>query len=247
MAAEFATVYTDLGGTVTATVGYPVDEVDALQARDYENELDELFADQPEVIYLLNFTEVFTITTQMVSGGYLDAYTDGGPRFFGSDGTFTEDIVHNVPAEILRRLQGTAPYVDPTSETYQRFANRMSEAGLGLPENLDANRFDAAYLIALAMQKAQSTDADALSAVLREISRGDPGDVSVSLGDWKEAREQLQSGGGIDYEGTSGPIEFDDAGDPSSGMYVIWKIVEEEGQEFSYDLSEQVAYPKDAN
>jgi branched-chain amino acid transport system substrate-binding protein len=111
LADAFSAAYAAGGGTVVARVSYDVSDPnpDALLSRNYSPKLDQVFADLPEAVYLLNFTEVFAITNETVSGGYLAAYSTGGQPFLGSDGIYSEDIVTNVPSTILQRLSTLRP------------------------------------------------------------------------------------------------------------------------------------------
>jgi branched-chain amino acid transport system substrate-binding protein len=66
-------------------------------------------------------------------------------------------------------------------------------------------------LIALAIQKAGSTERVAIKDALRAVA-GPPG-VKVGPGDWKKAVDLLARGQDIDYEGAAGSHNFDAAGD----------------------------------
>ena len=236
LADTFTTDFEAAGGTITARVGY--DLQGDLQTRDYHKELDAVFAGKPDAVYLLNFGECFAILNQMVEGGYLANYADGAPLLFGTDGTFTEDILSNVSGVALGRMKGTSPYADSSSENFQSFVQSLAQAGLGAPKNQDANRYDAVYVLALAMQRANSTDPDKVKTELQAVSRNDPGDLTVNVGEWQKGRSAIESGKGVNYEGASGPIEFSDQGDPTVGYFVIWRPAIDGTGAYYFDLSE---------
>jgi branched-chain amino acid transport system substrate-binding protein len=228
---------------VISTVGYDAsgEEIVDLKAYDFDDELDQVFAQQPEAILLLNFDEVFQVTSRIASRGDLDSYTTP-PLFFGSDANFTEDLLTNAAPEVLESMVGIAPLTDADSEGYQRFAALAEDAGVDLTESSAPARYDAAFLIALAMESAGSDAAGAMKVVLQQVSKDDPGDVTIFADDWAAAKEAIAAGQGLDYEGASGPIEFDDNGDITSGVYVVWKVMPSGAGAFAFDLDETVAY-----
>ena len=76
-------------------------------------------------------------------------------------------------------------------------------------------------LIALAIEKAGTTDRTAVKTALREVSSA-PGEV-VGPGEWAKAVQLLKDGKDINYEGASGSHEFDRNGDVSGfiGKFVV--------------------------
>ena len=243
LATAFEAAFSAQDGVVASTVFYDVtgESIPDVQQHEYAEELTTVFDVQPDVVLLFAFDETFQITKQVVVGGYLAASGEP-PLFFGSDANFTADLLKNGAPEVLRHMIGTSPSVDETSAEYQSYVARAEAAGLDLTDAGGPYRADAAFLLALAMQKAGATDAEVVKTELQAVSRADADDVVVSLDTWGLARETLVAGGDVNYEGATGPIEFSDAGDPTRGTYVIWKVVEPSPGTFEYDLSETVAF-----
>ena len=75
-------------------------------------------------------------------------------------------------------------------------------------------------LIALAAAAGGSSDSASIAENLPPVS-GPPGD-KYTFETLQEAFTAAADGEDIDYEGASGPIDFDDAGDPSSASYGTW-------------------------
>jgi ABC-type branched-subunit amino acid transport system substrate-binding protein len=122
-----------------------------------------------------------------------------------------------------------------SDHNFSEFSARMRAEGLGEPEIYDAARHDAAFLMALAMQSAGSTEADAMKAELRAASLAEEGDTLIEFGEWEEARAAILAGEGINYEGPSGPIEFSPEGDPTSGTFVVWTTAPS-GDGFEFEI-----------
>lgn len=135
-----------------------------------------------------------------------------------------------MPAEVLVNLGGTVSGSNVESESYQTMVEIVTEAGLG-PSYVDELRFDAVTLIALAIQAAGTVESRSVRDAMIDVSRADEGDTDVMVGQWALARETLLSGGGINYEGASGSIEFSERGDPTTGVIQIWRV-ERDGSDF---------------
>lgn len=229
------------GGEILALAAYSPEF--ASPGADFSRELDAVFAGEPEAILLVTFDELYDIANQIHQGAYLDRYADGGPVLFGTDGPYNPaEFVVNLPEPFLERFSGTIPGSDRDSESYELFLEELERSGIE-PDAYDGPRYDAAFLLALAVQAAQSTEASAVKAVLGEVSRADPGDVVVRPGEWAKAKEALLEGKTLNYEGASGAIEFDDAGDRTEGVILLWEYYEREGRirttdSVPYDLSE---------
>lgn len=76
-----------------------------------------------------------------------------------------------------------------------------------------ANAYDAAFLLALAIEQAGSADRGKVAAALRDVSNP-PGEV-ILPGEWSKARYAIRTGRRVNYEGASGSVDFDANGDVS--------------------------------
>jgi ABC-type branched-subunit amino acid transport system substrate-binding protein len=84
--------------------------------------------------------------------------------------------------------------------------------------------YDAAYLIALAAERADSTEPAAIRDALREVANGPGKGVGPGAAGWQAAVAQIEGDEDVNYEGASGPIEFDQHGDIARGTILVWKI-----------------------
>jgi ABC-type branched-subunit amino acid transport system substrate-binding protein len=235
--ATFAATFEQLGGTVQASASY--DPERDLQGYDYP-ELADLLADKPDVFYILAFDEFPQISLRIVQGGYLEPYGDALPLFLNTDGSYDPSILTNASPEVLPHVVGTVPGPSPGNETYAKYLDAFEAAGLGPRENAWSYPYDAVYVLAYAIQAAQSTDAAELKQQLRAVSGPDgDDDVAIGLDEWAAGKKALERGEPIDYDGASGPIDFDENGDPSAGYYSIWQVTEnDDGDlEFTFDES----------
>jgi len=81
--------------------------------------------------------------------------------------------------------------------------------------------YDATYLLALAIEKAGTTEGARVRDALRSIAN--PPGEQILPGEWAKAKRLLAEGADIDYVGASGSQNLDDAGDVP-GTFGIWTV-----------------------
>lgn len=100
------------------------------------------------------------------------------------------------------------------------------EAAFGEPPPVPFLReaYDAVYLIALAAEKAGSTNPVAIRDALREVANPPGQTVTPGMEGFQEARDLISQFADIDYEGAAGRSDFDENGDSLSGAIEIWRV-----------------------
>lgn len=244
LAAAFTAAFEAGGGQVLASVGYDASgaTVEDLNAYDFDAELASVFADQPQVVLLYSFDELAQITNRVAAGDYLSRYGDTPPRFFGTEGSVTSGLLVNGAPEVIQYMEGVSPTPDEADPHYREFKGWMTVAELNIADNTAAARYDAVFCLAAAVQKANSRKADDIKLELQAISRKDGDELTVHAGEWAKAKAALLKGDDIDYDGVSGRIEFSDQGDPTTGLYSIWQLVQAKGGKFVIEPTKTVPY-----
>jgi branched-chain amino acid transport system substrate-binding protein len=183
----------------------------------FSAQISEALAGSPDAIVLITFDEIATIVPALVSqfpaeNLYL---VDGNLKNFGEE--FEPDT--------LTGAKGTMPGLNPN--TIRDFLDRMdanwvAEGNAALEDNTyGPESYDAVVLIALAAIAADSTNGKLMAAKLQEVSGGSGSGTKCTS--FAECADIIIGGGVADYDGVSGPITFDDNGDPteaSIGIYV---------------------------
>lgn len=141
-------------------------------------------------------------------------------KFIFTDGLKAPELVDAIGSKYLEDSFGTAPaaVADAPGAVYFKEAYNK-EFGELPPKPYIDTAYDAAYLLALAIQKAGTTDGEAVRDALYEVSAA-PGE-KINPGEWAKAVQLLKEGKDIDYEGASGPVDFDQNGDVP-GTFVMW-------------------------
>lgn len=203
--------FTELGGTVTASIGFEPNKVS------YRGELQKAAADNPEVLFLVAYTDDggITIIRQSLEEGYFE-------NFIFADGLKAPEIIEGVEP-YLEGMCGTAPTALPGGKGPTLFAKAYAERFGEIPPKpyMDTS-FDATFVLALAIEKAGKADGLAMRDAIRELL--DPEGEVVTINEWAKAKKLIAEGKKICYQGASGPVSFNEYGD-IKGAIGIWKIV----------------------
>jgi branched-chain amino acid transport system substrate-binding protein len=130
-----------------------------------------------------------------------------------ADGMFDASVIEQIGADILRdNIFITQSASDPEVQaSYDAFAAAYEATGNDPTAPYAAHGYDVSFLMALAIEKAGGTDRAAIGAALRDVASA-PGTV-IRPGEWEKAKAAIAAGEDINYEGASGNVDFDEAGD----------------------------------
>ncbi|MEO3867212.1 hypothetical protein ABGB18_00115 [Nonomuraea sp. B12E4] len=98
-----------------------------------------------------------------------------------------------------------------------------------------AESYDAAMLIALAAEAAGDDAGTSIAA--RLVATSKTGEKCTAF---RECAAPLKAGKDIDYEGVSGPVEFNDAGDPSIATIGVYQY----GADNKFNAAKALEYRK---
>ncbi len=115
-----------------------------------------------------------------------------------------------------------APKVAVAAQFNKDFAAKFGPTSV--PYNTQA--YDAVAVIALAAARAIAHGQPVTGATIRDNLRAianPPGEV-VTYNEFAKAFQLIKAGKAINYEGVSGPVDFDKAGDMAQGVIEVWKI-----------------------
>ncbi|MBD2256564.1 ABC transporter substrate-binding protein [Pseudanabaena sp. FACHB-2040] len=210
LAESFQEAFEAAGGEISGSVPYEQGQ------SSYRGELQQLARGGAEALVLIGYPENgITILKQSLEENFFD-------RFVFTDGMKAPEVISAIGADFLNGSVGTAPQALTESDAYQSFV-KSYEAQYGEipPKPYIDTAYDAVMLIALAMEKAGTTDGTAVRDALREVANA-PG-TEVRPGEWAKAVEAIKNGETVDYVGASGSLDFDDNGDVP-GTFAEWAI-----------------------
>lgn len=145
-------------------------------------------------------------------------------KYLMVDGTKSVDMIEALGWTDFDGARGTAPSSLPTDGATSFDERYKAAYGELPPQPFIKEAYDAIYVIALAAQKAGSTDPTKIRDALRDVAN-DPGEaVNPGTEGFKAAVALLKDGKDINYEGVTGPLEFDSSGDPQVGAVEWWHV-----------------------
>ncbi|WP_249188033.1 ABC transporter substrate-binding protein [Nocardiopsis sp. MG754419] len=194
-----------LGAEVALTETYDPD------ATNFDSVVNAVNNEDPDAIALISFEEGGQVIAELLESGV------GGDQLYITDGLNSPDLgttVNEDDPSIVDGITGIAPGADNPE---------FNEGLRAFAPDLDVFQFapqvyDCVTAIALAAEAADSVDPSVYVEHLPEISRPE-GTECFSFG---ECRDLLADDEEIDYQGTSGNIDFDDNGDPTSATFEIF-------------------------
>jgi ABC-type branched-subunit amino acid transport system substrate-binding protein len=196
------------GATVAEKVVYDPEQPS------YNSEADTLTSGSPDNYVIIDFPETFA----KLGPALARTGTWEPTATFITDGLSSSDLTEVVGPDITEGMQGTAPGAF-SGEAPNAF-DKLFEGAPGPPRNLfDANVFDNVVLCYLGAVAAGSTEGSEIAEALPDITA--PGGAKYTYEELSQAIEALEKGEDIDYEGASGPIDWEENGDLSRYIYDI--------------------------
>jgi branched-chain amino acid transport system substrate-binding protein len=198
----------DRGATVAEKIIYDPEQPS------YNSEADQLTSGNPDNFVIIDFPETFAKLGPALArtGNWEPTQT------FITDGLSSTDLTELVGPGETEGMLGTAPGTF-SGEAPDAF-DRLYKQAPGPARNLfDAPTFDDVILCYLAAVAAGSSDGDAIAESIVDVTG--PGGPKYTFEQLPEAVEALEEGEDIDYEGASGPIDWDEGGDLSRYIYDI--------------------------
>lgn len=211
LADTFSAAWEELGGEIGTETIYDVD------LPNYDTEAGDITSGNPDAIVIIDFPETYNkVGPALVRTGNFDPSTA-----FVTDGLISGDLAKSAGADAVNGLRGTAPGAPDDDPATQAFDDAYAEFQPTNVERMtfDAQNFDAVVLCYLAAVAAGSTEGADIAENIQDVSS--PEGEAYSWDQLPEAIEALQNGDDIDYNGASGAIDMDDAGDATAGVYDI--------------------------
>jgi len=202
LADNFSAAYTAAGGKVLANVAHEEGKAE------YRAELGQLAAAGASNLLVLAYANGSgkTVLQQAIESGDFTAY-------YGADGMVDNVLLEGFGGG-LDGMTAMRPS-EPTGAGTEAFNAVAAAGGMTTGSTFQQQTYDATFLMALALQKTGGSK-DGIAQALRDVATA-PGET-ILPGEWKKAVDLLAAGTDINYEGASGPVEFDAAGDVAGSV-----------------------------
>ncbi len=181
-------------------------------ASEFSAEVGQLKAEDPDAIALIGFEESSKLIDEMVKQGLLPLKS--GKTMYLVDGNMSNVSYANAPKGQMEGVKGTIPGSKPADD----FVDKLKAFDPGLKDYSYAGEaYDAVTLVALAAEAANSDAGVDIAKEMVDVSSG-----GEKCGTFADCVKLLKEDKDIDYDGQSGPVEFDSNGNPtvaSMGVY----------------------------
>ncbi|WP_040702379.1 ABC transporter substrate-binding protein [Nocardiopsis ganjiahuensis] len=207
-----------IGANVVATESYDPD------ATNFDSVINGITSEDPDAIALISFEEGAQVIAEFIEAGV------EGDQLYITDGLNNPDLgetVNEDDPEVVNGMTGVAPGADNPD---------FNEGLREFDPELDVFQFapqvfDCVTAIALAAESAGSVNAADYVEHLPEISRPE----GTECTSFEECRDLLSDGEEINFQGTSGNIDFDDNGDPTSATFEIFHFGDDGYETLGYE------------
>ena len=209
----FVKDFTAAGGTITASLTYDP------AAPDFAAEVAEIAATNPEFVQVVGFEETTKLLQEMIKQGI-------GPQdvqIFLVDGNISTTAYKDFPKDTMTGVIASVPTGDP-SVNVEAFNARLLEQDPNLTDfAYGAQAYDATILVALAADYAGCADGTAIAAAMPMVANADAG--GEACGTYADCLAIIQAGGQPNYDGVTGPLDFNEYGDPKAATIDVVQYI----------------------
>ncbi|HUA50793.1 MAG TPA: ABC transporter substrate-binding protein [Candidatus Sulfotelmatobacter sp.] len=166
----------------------------------YRSEVDQALRSQPDTLYLGGYsTDTAVLLRDIYRAGFKGRMI---AQTYSIDGKLLESVPHEATEGIY--CLGPSPATD--SGGYKKICAMLKKDTL---DPYSAQTYDHANLVLLAMAKAGAATGTAIRDTIRKVSQG----AGVKVDNAPDGLKLLAQGKDVNYEGASGPCDFDEKGD----------------------------------
>jgi branched-chain amino acid transport system substrate-binding protein len=176
----------------------------------YRSEVTRIFSKQPDMIMVLGFQPDCTI---MVKELYKAGYKG---KLLGTSYSFNQKLADDV-GEAAEGIFNYGPAPDFGAPAFAAVEKML---GISDPDPYVCQAFDHINLVALALYVGKDYSGTGIKNNIRKIANR-PGVVVYSF---EEGVAQLKKGQKINYEGASGPCDFDEKGDVVKTQFLVAQV-----------------------
>ena len=199
------------GKAVVKTFAFPENETN------FASIVDKALVDSPDAVLLISYDEAKRAVPAFKAKEF------AGSNIYFVDGNLA-DYSKESFASYLNGAKGTLPGKALTASFKSKLASvYKAKTGKTLTEySYGAETYDAVMLAAIAAQAAKNASGAGVKSQITNISLAGKGKTKVT--NFKAALAALKAGKKVDFDGVSGPVEFDKNGDPTGAFIGIYRF-----------------------
>jgi branched-chain amino acid transport system substrate-binding protein len=192
---------------------------------DFSSYVNNIISFEPHLVLPLGTNEGITEIMGGTEAGWPSTPPPERPLYLFPDGGRLDELLAATKsdADLRGRVKGTVP--GKQGANYQSFALRFENRWGQAPGTFTENAYDAAYLIAYAIVatgEVRPTGAQIAEGLTK--TTGGQTDVVAGPNELNAGFNAMSSGGAIDYDGASGPLDFDIEKGEAAADIDIWCV-----------------------
>ena len=181
------------------------------KAAEFTAEVSKIKAADPQAIVVIGFDETAKIIQELAKQGI--GPQQGKPLYL-VDGNTGNALGEKLPAGLLKGVKGTIPGVAAPGD----LRKRLLKVDPTLKDySYSAEAYDAVVIVALATEVAKSDAGVDIGKALMAVTTGGTKCTTI-----KACFDLVKAGTDLDYDGVSGPIEFNEKGDPTEASVGVY-------------------------
>jgi ABC-type branched-subunit amino acid transport system substrate-binding protein len=166
----------------------------------YRSEVDQALKTKPDMLYLNGYAPDETVVLKdLYKAGYEGAK-------FAQSYAVTQKVLDSLPHEVTEGIYTVQPSADIDSPAWAAAAKRLA---IAQPDSYECQATDWISIVCLTIAKAKAATGTALRDNVRSVTQGAGTKVYTAL----EGLALLAKGQEVNYEGASGPCDFNEIGD----------------------------------
>lgn len=209
----FVREFENLGGEITAEVSFEPEEPS------YDSELGTALEDDPDVLMMVGFPE----SGEQIFRDFYENF-DGDTPIIVPDGLQDGGLPGSVDNPMANVI-GTAPAAAGPGADF--FAEEFEDEFGFEPSVFTAQSYDSTAIHILAQLRADELSGPVVAEQVREVT--DPGGELITPENLADGLDLAADGEEIEYQGASGPAEFDENGDLAAAVYDVFEFDPDEG------------------
>jgi ABC-type branched-subunit amino acid transport system substrate-binding protein len=224
---RFEEAWRNKGGTVGRKAMYKPDSTI------FTAPADQLSGGNPDAWVFFDFVDTYLRISRELEQDQKSKWTPG--KTFAAD-SLANPRLTTAGSTVSDGLTGVAISAPEKGKAAKAFDAAFKRVPGTNRQTFDAQQFDSVVLCYLAAVAAGSTEGEHMKDEVRKIATA-PGRKYTWL-ELDQAIRALESGVDINYEGVSGPIDLNEKGDATAGVYDVYRF-----KDGKLDVTDQIAIP----
>jgi ABC-type branched-subunit amino acid transport system substrate-binding protein len=208
---RFRETFEELGGKILKEVTFNIGQ------NTYNGELKQIASVKPKLVYYSGGIDTAPIIFKAAKQRGYDW------EWYATPDVAVQEFIDVIGKDVAEGVKTVIPMEDENNTGFKRFNENYEKRFDAVPSGgyYNANTYDLLIASALAMEAGGEASGAAINEKIREVTNPPGKEVTT----FEEGLKELQAGNDINYQGASGPIDFDEHGNVIAS-YALMKVID---------------------